>query len=79
MTLYDYCKEQLENIPNIKDFEFDGKRYRENELDNFKTISGIFESELYEEEYLDYDGADENGPIWLKKRWLVCYVKKVGE
>lgn len=76
MTLYDYCKEQLENIPNIKDFEFDGKRYRENELDNLKSTFGIFESELYEDEYLDYDGADENGPIYLKFRWLVCKIKR---
>ena len=76
MTLYDYCKEQLENIPNIKDFEFDGKRYRENELDNLKSIFGIFESELYEDEYLDYDGTDENGPIYLKFRWIVCKIKR---
>ena len=79
MTLYDYCKEQLENISDIKYFEYDGKRYRDNELDSLKLIFGIFESELYEDEYLDYDGTDENGPIYLKFKWLVCKIKKVGE
>jgi len=76
MTLYDYCKEQLENISDIKYFEYDGKRYRDNELDSLKLIFGIFESELYEDEYLDYDGTDENGPIYLKFRWLVCKIKR---
>lgn len=78
MTLYDYCIKQLEKTP-IKEFEYDGKTYRENELDSLKSISGTFESKVEDEEYIDYDGTDENGPIYLRFKWLVCKIKKVGE
>lgn len=79
MTLYDYCKEQFKKNLDIKVFEYDGEKYRRGELDSLKTISGTFESEIYEDEYIDYDGTDENGPIYLKFRWLVCKITKVGE
>lgn len=76
MTLYDYCKEQFKKNLDIKVFEYDGEKYRRGELDSLKTISGTFESEIYEDEYIDYDGTDENGPIYLKFRWLVCKIKR---
>lgn len=78
-TLYDYGMEQLKKYPEIKEFEYKKKGYRKEQLDMFKKETGYFMSEIIKEEYLDYDGADENGPIWLKKRWLVCRIKKVGE
>jgi len=78
-TLYDYCMEQLKKYPDIKEFEYKKKGYRKEQLDMFKNEKGYFMSEAIKETYIDYDGTDENGPIYLKKRWLVCKVKKVGE
>ena len=79
-TLLDYCKEQLKKYPDIKEFEYKKKGYHKEQFneDVFKT-KGYFMSEAIKETYIDYDGTDENGPIYLKKRWLVCKVKKVGE
>ena len=80
ITLYDYCKGQLKKNPDIKDFWYKNIKYRKNELDKLKTISGKFESEIYEDEYIDYDGRDDEGkPIYIRFRWLVCKIKKVGE
>lgn len=79
MTLFDYCKEQLEKNPDIKKFEYNNKKYHKKEIDDLKSISGTFESEIYEDEFIDCDGTDENGIIYLKFRWLVCKIKKVGE
>lgn len=79
-TLLDYCKEQLEKYPEIKEFEYKRKGYRKEQFneDVFKT-KGYFMSHIIKEEYIDYDGTDENGPIYLKKSWLVCKITKVGE
>lgn len=79
MTLYDYCKKKIEKNPKIMDFEYNGKTYIKSELEDLKNITGTFKSEIYDEGYYDYDGTDENGPIYLRKQWLVCYIKKVGE
>lgn len=79
MTLYDYCKEQLEKTPKIVDFIYGGKRFYKEEIEKMATESGTFESRIEDEKYIDYDGTDENGPIYLKKSWLVCRIKKVGE
>lgn len=78
-TLYYYCMEQLKKHPDIKEFEINKKGYRKEQLDMFKNEIGYFMSEIIKEEYIDYDGTDENGPIYLKKRWLVCKITKVGE
>ena len=80
MTLFDYCKEQLEKNPDIKKFEYAGKKSCKKEIADLKTISGTFESEVYEDEYIDYDGLDDEGkPIYLKFKWLVCRITKVGD
>ncbi len=80
MTLFDYCKEQLEKNPDIKKFEYNGKSYHKKEIDGLKVISGTFKNEIYEDGYYDYDGKDDDGkPIFIKFSWLVCKIKKVGE
>lgn len=80
MTLYDYCKKQLEKTPKIVDFIYGGKRYYKSEIEKMANELGTFESRIEDEKYVDYDGVDDEGkPIYLRKKWLVCYVKKVGE
>ncbi len=80
MTLYDYCKEQLEKNPKIMDFEYNRKTYIKSELDSLDNITGTFESEIYDEGYYDYDGLDDEGkPIFIRFTWLVCRITKVGD
>lgn len=80
MTLYDYCKEQLEKNPKIMDFEYNRKTYIKSELDSLDNITGTFESEIYDEGYYDYDGLDDEGkPILIRFTWLVCKITKVGD